>query len=277
MNTLKTWLLLGALAALAVGIGRLFGPTGAIFGLGFAVLSNGVAYFFGDRIALSSVGAQPLEPGRVPWLDAAMDRLCRRAGIPRVPLYISDDPQPNAFAAGRGPGKAVICVNAGLLNSMTQEEVEAVLAHEIGHVANRDTLIMTVAAATVGALTYFAQMFMFTGGGSSDDEGGMSPLGALLMMIVAPLAGMMIQFAISRTREYAADRKSAELLDTAAPMINALRKLERGTELVHSPYARPATAHMYIASPLRLGGLMGLFSTHPPIQDRVARLADFGR
>lgn len=276
MNTLKTWLLLGALAALAVGIGRLFGPTGALIGLAFGLVTNGVAYFFGDKIALTSVGARPLQPGELPWLHEAADRLSRRAGIPPVPIFLSDDPQPNAFAAGRGPGKAVVCINVGLLNAMTPTEVEAVLAHEIGHIVNRDTLIMTVAAATVGVITYIVQIgAMF--GGPQDEEGRPNPIAGLLLMIVAPLAGMMIQFAISRSREYAADRKSAELLDSAAPMINALRKLERGSEEIPSRYAQPATAHMYISSPLRGGGLMGLFSTHPAIGDRVRKLADFGR
>lgn len=276
MNTLKTWLLLGALAALAVAIGRLFGPTGAVIGLGIALVSNGIAYFFGDKIALSSVGARPLVPGTLPWLDDAVERLCKRARIPTVPIYLSDDPQPNAFAAGRGPGKAVICVNVGLLDAMTPEEVEAVVAHEIGHVVNRDTLIMTVAAATVGALTYFAQMFYFMGGSRDDQEGG-NPLAGLLMVILAPIAGMMIQFAISRTREFGADQRSAELMDSAAPMINALRKLERGTELVQSRFARPATAHMYVSAPLKGRELLGLFSTHPPLDERVRRLAEFGR
>ncbi|RYG25559.1 protease HtpX [bacterium] len=276
MNTLKTWLLLGGLAALAVGIGRLFGPTGMLVGLAFALLSNGVAYFFGDKIALASVGAQPLEPGRIPWLDAAADRLSAKAGIPRVPIYLSDDPQPNAFAAGRGPGKSVVCINVGLLDAMRPDEVEAVLAHEIGHIVNRDTLIMTVAAATAGVITYLAHMAMWFGG-PRDEEGNSSPLGALLLAILAPIAAMLIQMAVSRTREYAADRKAAELLDTAAPMINALRKLERGTEEVPSRFAQPTTAHMYISSPLRGGGIMGLFSTHPAIADRVRKLAEFGR
>ena len=274
MNTLKTWLLLGALAALAVGIGRLFGPTGAIVGLAFALVSNGVAYFFGDKIALSSVGARPLEPGKLPWLDEAAARLCGRAGIPTVPLYVSDDPQPNAFAAGRGPGKAVVCLNMGLIEAMRPKEVEAVLAHEIGHIVNRDTLIMTVAAATVGVITYLAQMGMFFGGGRNEDGESANPIALLLMMIVAPFAGMLIQFAISRTREFAADRKSAELMDSAAPMINALRKLEHGAATVPSAYARPATAHRYAVAPI---SLRGLFSTHPDIAERVRRLAEFGR
>jgi heat shock protein HtpX len=273
VNTVKTGLLLAALAVLAVVIGRLFGPTGMIVGLGFAILSNGVAYFFGDKIALSSVGARPLQPGELPWLDGAVDLLCRRAGIPVVPIYISEDPQPNAFAAGRGPGKAVICVNRGLLETMNQGEVEAVIAHEIGHVVNRDTLIMTVAAATAGMITYVAQMAFFFGGSSNDDREGGNPLAAILMLILAPFAAMLIQLAISRTREFGADRKSAELMDSAAPMINALRKLELGGE-VRSRFARQNTAHMYISAPF---SAKGLFSTHPEISERVRRLAEFGK
>jgi heat shock protein HtpX len=275
LNTLKTWLLLGALAAIAVVIGRLFGPTGALIGLAFALVSNGVAYFFGDKIALSSVRARPLAPGELPWLQEMADELSRRARIPAVPIYLSDDPQPNAFAAGRGPGKSVVCINAGLLRAMTQTEVEAVLAHEIGHIVNRDTLIMTVAAATAGVITYLAHMAMWFGG-PRDENGNSSIVGTLALAILAPIAAMMVQLAVSRTREYAADRKSAELLDTAAPMINALRKLEHDTETIRSRYAQPATAHMYVSAPLRGSGIMGLFSTHPAIADRVKKLAEYG-
>lgn len=272
MDTLKTGLLLAGLAVLAVGIGRLFGPSGMIVGLAFALLSNGVAYFFGAKIALSSVGARPLEPGELPWLDEAMDRLCQRAGIPRAPVYLSDDPQPNAFAAGRGPGNAVVCVNRGLLDSMNHAEVEAVLAHEIGHIVNRDTLTMTIAAAVAGMITFVAHMALWFGGGSSDDRDNANPFAILLMAILAPFAAMLIQLAISRTREYGADRKSAELMDSAAPMINALRKLEHSSE-TQSRFARPNTAHMYIAAPFKVSGL---FSTHPSVGDRVRHLAEFG-
>ena len=274
MNTLKTWLLLGALGVIAVGVGRLFGPSGALVGLVLALAMNGGAYFFGDRMALAAAQARPLAPGEADWLLSATDDLSRRAGIPAPRLYISPDPQPNAFAAGRGPGHAVVCVNEGLLRLMSKEEAMAVVAHELGHVKNRDTLIMTVAASMAAVIASMARFGMFFGGGDRRDGG--SIFGTLLALIVAPIAGLLVQMAVSRTREYAADRVSAELMGSAAPMINALRSLERDGQRIPSRFAGAATAHMYVSAPLSGRRVMGLFSTHPELGDRVRRLAEFG-
>ena len=275
MNTLKTFLLLGALGVLAVMVGRLFGTGGMAVGLVFALLMNGGAYFFGDRMALAAAGARPLQPGEADWLASALDDLSRRAGIPTPRLFLSPDPQPNAFAAGRGPGHAVVCVNEGLLRLMPKDQVMAVLAHELGHVKNRDTLVMTVAASMAAVVSFMARMGLWFGGGDDRREG--SGLAALVAFFVAPLAGLLVQLAVSRTREYGADRVSAELMGSAAPMIGALRSLERGTQEVPSRFAGAATAPMYVASPLSGRAVMGLFSTHPAIGDRVRRLAEYGR
>lgn len=269
-------MLLGALGALVVFVGRMFGPNGMLIGLALALLMNGAAYFFGDKMALAAAGAKPIAPGSEPWLQEGLEELSRKAGIPTPPLYISPDPQPNAFAAGRGPGHAVVCVNAGLIQAMSRDEVFAVLAHELGHIRNRDTLTMTVAAALGATITYLAQMGFYFGGMRDDDRDG-SPLGALLLFILGPIAATLIQLAVSRTREYAADRFSAELMDSAAPMINALRALERGGERIPSRTAQPTMAHLYVSAPLKGRDLMGLFSTHPPIEERVRRLAEYGR
>ena len=270
MNTLKTGILLAAMGAAAVGIGAyFFGTDGALIGLLLAFAMQAISYFQGHKIALSYAKAVPLQRAQIPWLWDANQRLSERAGIPAPTLYISPDPQPNAFAAGRNPKVAVVCLNRGLIESMQQDEVIAVLAHEIAHVRNRDSLIMTVTAAFASFITFLAHFAMFFG--RSDED--RNPLVDLLLMILAPIAAMVVQLAVSRTREFAADRTAAELMGDPRPMMSALRALERGTQMIPSRTAEPATAHMYIASPLSGGGLSKLFSTHPPIADRVAALA----
>lgn len=275
LNTLRTGILLAAIGALAVAVGAyFFGTNGAVIALILALAFQGISFFQGHRIALMFARARPLQPGEVAWYEQAAEELSARAGIPRPKLYISPDPQPNAFAAGRNPQVAVVCVNEGLLNMMPRREVVAVLAHEIAHIRNRDTLTMTVAAAAASMISFVAQIGIFLPRGDDSDR---NPVVDILAMLLAPISATLIQLAISRQREFAADQTAAELMGDARPMMDALGTLERGTQLVPSYTAQPATAHMYISAPFSGGGLAALFSTHPSTRSRIERLANLAR
>lgn len=270
-NTLKTGLLLAVVGAIAVGIGAaFFGAKGAIIGLVIALGFQGFSLFAGHKMALSFARAQELSPNDLPWLHEATARLSEKAGIPTPKLYLSPDPQPNAFAAGWKPDIAVVCFNRGLLDLMPQDQVIAVLAHELAHIKNRDMLTMTVAAAAASFINMIAYLAYFIPMG---DDRERNPLVGLLVMIFAPITATIIQLAISRTREFGADATAAELMGNPRPMMNALQSLDRGTHSIPSATAEPATAHMYIASPFNGQGLMKLFSTHPPVEDRIRALA----
>ncbi|HEY0866343.1 MAG TPA: M48 family metalloprotease [Fimbriimonas sp.] len=270
MNTLKTGILLAAIGGLAVAIGGyFFGQNGAVIALVLALAFQALSLFQGHKMAIAFARAQELPQGTIPWLEQATDELSRRAGIPSPKLYLSPDPQPNAFAAGWKPDVAVVCFNQGLLDSMSRREVTAVLAHELAHIRNRDTLTMTVAAAAASMISFVAQIGWFIPRGDDSDR---NPIVDLLMFLVAPIAAMLIQMAVSRTREYAADQTAAELMGDARPMMEALQTLGMATSRIPSRTAQPATAHMYISQPLH-GGLMSLFSTHPPLESRIQRLA----
>lgn len=270
MNTLKTGILLAVVGAIAVGIGAaFFGTNGAIIGLLIAFAFQGFSLFAGHKMAISFARGQELGPNDIPWLQQAAERLSQKAGIPTPKLYLSPDPQPNAFAAGWKPDVAVVCFNRGLLDLMPQDEVIAVLAHELAHIKNRDMLTMTVAAAAASFINMIAHLAYFLPMG---DDRERNPLVGLLLMIFAPITATMIQLAISRTREFGADATAAELLGTPRPMMNALASLDRGTHSIPSATAEAATAHMYIASPFNGQGLMKLFSTHPPVADRIRAL-----
>lgn len=270
MNTLKTGLLLAVVGAIAVGIGAaFFGVQGAIIGLLIALAFQGFSLFAGHKMAIRFARAQELPSNQIPWLHEATERLSQKAGIPTPTLYLSPDPQPNAFAAGWKPEVAVVCFNQGLLELMPREEVIAVLAHEIAHIKNRDMLTMTVAAAAASFINLIAHLAYFIPMGDDREH---NPLVGLLLMIFAPISATLIQLAISRTREFGADATAAELMGNPRPMMNALQSLERGTHSIQSRTAEPATAHMYIASPFNGQGLMKLFSTHPPVKDRIAAL-----
>ena len=281
MNHLKTGLLLAGLTVLLVLFGRLLGgPTGMMIAFAFALVMNVGSYWFSDRIVLAMYRAEPLTREQAPEFYRMVERLCERAGLPVPALYVIPDPTPNAFATGRDPQHSAVAVNQGLLNVLNQEEVEGVVAHELAHIKNRDTLISTVAATIAGAITMLAHMAqwaaMFAGFGRSDDEEGANPLALLAMAVVAPIAAMVLQLAISRSREYLADRTGAEICGRPLALASALRKLERGAE-VRPMHAEPATAHMFIVNPLRGGGVMALFSTHPPMAERVSRLEAMAR
>lgn len=277
MNTLKVGLLLTALTALFVLVGNAIGGTGGmVLALGLALAMNVGSYWFSDRLVLKMTRAIPLTPADAPDLHAMTERLADRAGIPMPRLYLVPDPQPNAFATGRSPEHGVVAVNQGLLDLLTPREVEGVIAHELGHIKHRDTLTMAVVAALAGAvmtLVNIAQFSMLFGG---SDEEGQNPLALLAVMLVAPIAAMLVQFGISRSREFEADATAAEIAGSPDGLVGALRKLGQATEAVPSATQRPATAHLCIANPLAGAGgaLAGLFSTHPPMEKRIARLQE---
>jgi heat shock protein HtpX len=276
MNGLKTAVLLGLLSAiLLVGGEMVGGQNGLLIGLLLAVGMNFFSYFFSDKLALMSYSAQPLTPEENPEIYARMypliEGLSRKMGLPMPKLWLIPDASPNAFATGRNPEHASVAFTAGILGLMTDDELEAVIAHELGHVLHRDILISSVAATLAAAISFVGRIAMF--GGSRDDRedrGGAA--GGLLMMIVAPFAAMLIQMAVSRSREYSADEASAKYMGSPDALINALGKLERGVQRVPMD-ASPATAHMFILNPFRSGLFANMFSTHPSTENRIARLA----
>ena len=275
-NIFKTGLLLAALTAMFVLMGgALGGRSGMMFGFVMALVMNGVSYWFSDKIVLKMYGAQPVDEHQAPEVHAIVRRLVMRAGIPMPKIYVIQDDSPNAFATGRNPEHAAVAVTTGILRILDDEELEGVLAHELAHVKNRDVLISTVAATLAGAITYVAHMLQWSamfGGSRDDEEGGGSPIGALAMAIVAPIAAMLIQMAVSRAREYQADATGAQLAKNTKGLQRALEKLHMASHAVPL-HANPATAHMFIVNPLSGRALMTLFSTHPPMEDRIARLA----
>lgn len=276
MNSLKTWLLMGVLTVLLVLLGRwVGGPSGALIFLLLAVAMNFVGYFFSDSIALRMSGARELPESEAPQLHAMIRRLADRAGLPMPRVYITPSPQPNAFATGRNPQHAAVAVTEGILRLLTPHELEGVLAHELAHVRNRDILISSMAAMLAGAITWIADAIqwgaIFGGFGRQDDEEGPGLLGGLFMAILAPIAATLIQLAISRAREFKADATGARIAGTPDGLASALLKLEAAAQQIPS-FVNPSTAHMYIVNPLKGSTIAGLFSTHPPIEERVRRL-----
>jgi heat shock protein HtpX len=276
MNTVKTALLLGLLSAvLVVGGGMIGGQNGLYMGLGLAVVMNFSSYFFSDKIALMSYAAQPVSETENPEayrrVAPIVRNLCQKMGLPMPKLWLIPEDSPNAFATGRNPAHASVAFTSGILTLMDDREIEGVVAHELGHVLHRDILISSVAATLAAAITLLARMaFWFGGSRRSDDrEGG--AMGAIAMMILAPIAAMLIQMAISRSREYEADAASAKYTGTPYELISGLQKLESYSKRIPMD-ATPSTAHLFIIKP-RLGfGLGTLFSTHPSTEDRIRRL-----
>ena len=279
MNALKTALWLIGLTMLLLFVGQAIGGrSGLTFALFFAVLMNGGAYFFSDRIALASSGAQRVTREQAPRLYQIVERLTAKANLPEMPqLFVIPEQAPNAFATGRNPRHASVAVTAGLLEYMNDDEIEGVLAHELSHVRNYDILTTSVAATLAGAITYLAQMgrfaMLFGLGGSRDDEDrGASPLVALLMIFIAPIAALLLQLMISRRREFAADESAARIVGHPQGLISALEKLGAYNKRIPME-ATPATAPLYIVAPFGAGHLLsGLFSTHPPLEERIAAL-----
>jgi heat shock protein HtpX len=253
-----------------------------IVAFGLALAMNFVSYWYSDKMVLAMTHAQPVDERQAPDLYAMVRRLAERAGLPMPRLYVVPDDSPNAFATGRDPHHAAVAVNEGLLRILNQPEVEGVLAHELAHIKHRDILISTIAATMAGALTMLANFahyaMLFGGFGRSDDdeEGGMNPIAGIIMIIVAPIAAMLIQMAISRSREYAADHAAGVWTGQPRNLASALLRLEQGTAMIPA-HTNPATAHMYIVNPLRASTLASLFSTHPATADRVARLQELER
>ena len=272
----KTALLLGALTALLVVIGgAIGGQQGMVVAFFIALAMNFFSYWFSDKMVLAMYGAQPLDEASAPMVHRIVRRLATHAGMPMPRIYLVPSDTPNAFATGRNPEHAVVAVTDGILRILDEEELEGVLAHELSHVKNRDVLISTIAATLAGAITYLAHMAqwaaMFGGRSSSDEEGGVNPVAAILMAILAPIAAMLVQMAVSRSREYQADATGARIAGKPWGLAKALEKLEMAQQ-VTPMNANPATAHLFIVNPLSGRSLMNLFSTHPPLEDRIARL-----
>jgi heat shock protein HtpX len=271
MNNLKTFVLMGALVGLFGLAGQLLGGSqGLILALIIGSLFNFVMYFFSDRLVLKMYGAQVVTEAQAPELYRMVDRLRQRAGLPMPVVAVAPHEQPNAFATGRSPSKAVVAVTTGILKSMPQEELEGVIAHELAHIKNRDMLIATVAAGIAGALSNLPYFFLFGGGG--DDEGG-HPFAQLAVILLAPIGAMLIQLAVSRQREFEADRVGALILGRPMPLAHALVRLDAMARRIPMQVA-PAAAPLAQVNPLAAygGGISKLFSTHPPTEERVARL-----
>jgi heat shock protein HtpX len=274
-NGFKTALLLGLLTSLILLVGYWFGgSTGLVIAVFLSLAMNAFSYFYSDKLALRSMGARPVSPQQAPELYAMVQELATQAGQPTPRIYISPTNQPNAFATGRNPRNAAVAVTEGILGILTPRELRAVLGHELSHVYNRDILISSVAAALGGIITMLANLAWFLPIGRSDDEEGPGIAGMLLMLLLGPLAAMVIQMAISRNREYQADESGARLTGDPLALAGALRKIHRGTRALPLPAEGQlaTSAHLMIDNPLRGGGLASLFSTHPPMEQRVARL-----
>ncbi len=281
-NVIKLFVLMAALTALFMVIGNaLGGSIGLILAVIFAVVMNFGAYWFSDSIVLRMSGAREVSREEAPWFYQTVERQIARAGLPMPRLYIIDSEMPNAFATGRSPSKGVVAVTSGISRLLTKEELAGVIAHELAHIKNRDTLLSAVTATIAGAISAIADMWMWSQifsmfGGGNDEEGG-NPIGELLLMIVAPIAATLIQLGISRAREFSADELGARILGDPLPLASALEKIEwaaqRGVMQMN-----PAASSLYIINPLSgVGGMMKWFSTHPPTEERVARLRAMAR
>ena len=276
-NTLKTVFFMTLLTILFILLGGMLGGrTGMMFAFIFALGMNFFSYWFSDKIVLSMYRAKEVNESEAPELYSIVRNLAQKGGLPMPKVYIIQNPAPNAFATGRNPRNAAVAVTTGILQLLNRDELEGVLAHELAHIHGRDILIGTIAATFAGAimmLADWARWAMIFGGGRNDEEGG-SPLGAIgaiVAMIIAPIAALLIQMAISRSREYLADQRGAALCGNPVALANALRKIAYGVENMPMD-AKPATAHMFIMNPLTGRNLMNLFSTHPPVEERIRRL-----
>ena len=280
MSYLRTAILLAGLTALFMGVGYLIGgPNGALIAFLFAAAMNFFAYWNADRMVLSMHGAQEVDQSTAPDLVNLVAGLAERAGLPMPRVFIMDNPQPNAFATGRNPANAAVAVTTGLMERMNREELAGVIAHELAHIKNHDTLIMTITATIAGAISMLAQFGMFFGGGNRENNGGFGIVTTLLMVIVAPIAAMVVQMAISRTREYAADRLGGEIVGHPDWLASALSRLEQAAHAVPNDVAErnPATAHLFIVNPLSGARMDNLFATHPATENRIAALMELSR
>jgi heat shock protein HtpX len=274
-NVAKTALLLGALSVLLMLLGEaLGGAQGLMFGFMFAVITNFASYWFSDKIVLRMYGAQEVGPEH--RLYHLVHRLASQGGLPMPRVYIIPQPSPNAFATGRNPNHAAVAATEGILRILNDQELEGVIAHELAHVKHRDILISSVAATLAAAIMMVSRFAMFFGGGRSDEREGANPIVLIATIILAPIAAMLIQAAISRSREFDADAGGARIAGSPHGLISALKKIEMAARGIPLD-ANPATAHMFIVKPFSASGLLGLFSTHPPTEDRVRALLELGR
>ncbi|HVL90389.1 MAG TPA: zinc metalloprotease HtpX [Actinomycetota bacterium] len=281
-NIMKTFVFMAALGGLFVIVGgSLGGRSGMVIALAFAVLMNMGAYWFSDTLVVKMTRSKPVSEKDAPWLYRIVQPLAQKAGMPMPKLYLMPSAQPNAFATGRNPDRAVVAVTEGILNVLSERELEGVLAHELAHVKNRDILIGAVAATVAAAITMLARLAMWAsilGGGGRDRESN-SPFGAvgmLLSFILAPIAAMMIQMAVSRSRESQADRTGAELLGDATPLANALIKIDAAAKKMPPMEVNPAVSHVFLQSPFRGQNMTKLFMSHPPLEERIAQLREMG-
>lgn len=275
VNTFKTTIFLAAIGALFVFIGSMFGQNGAVIGLIIGLAFTGGSYWFSDKLAIKSAGARPFEPGELPQVRAMVEELSREASIPMPKLYVAPSPQPNAFATGRNPKHAAVAVTQGILQVLDERELRAVIAHELSHVKNRDILITSIAASVGTAISFIANFAMFFG---SSDEDRPNPVAMILLMILGPIAASLLQLALSRSREFEADRSGAELLGEGGDLASALMKIEAYARQIPLD-VEPSQAQAYIINPLtgRQFNFKGLFMTHPPTEERVKRLRSFDR
>jgi len=274
---MRTWLLIAGLTGLLIAIGGAIGGGALYLFVAIAVGMNVIGYWFSDRIALAASRAQPVSPGQLPELHAIVEDLARRAEVPVPRLYLIPSEQPNAFATGRNPEHAAVAVTEGLLAHLPTDQVRAVLAHEFGHIRNRDILVSTIAAMIAGAVSAIATMLQFSlifGGDEEDSPLGL--LGTLATILIAPIAAMLLQLAVSRQREYLADATGAQLIGHGTPLADALETLDHGSQLIPMN-VNPATASLYVVNPLTRRGVATLFMTHPPIDERVRRLRALDR
>lgn len=277
-NQLKTTVLLAALTVLIVLFGRMFGGNqGMVIAFIFAMIMNFGSYWFSDKIVLAMYRAKELTPNEAPKIHQLVAELAQRGGIPKPRIYLIPSETPNAFATGRNPEHAVVAVTQGIVRLLNDDELKGVLAHELGHVRNRDILIGSIAATLAGVVMMLASIarwgaILGFGGGNDDEGGGGNILVLIVMSIVAPLAAVLIQMAISRSREYLADETGARLAENPRSLASALEKLAQASKRIPMQEAKPATAHMFIVNPLSGGGFASWFSTHPPVEERVRRL-----
>jgi heat shock protein HtpX len=274
MNYLRTTILLAGLTALFMGVGYLIGGSGgAVIALAIAAIMNLASYWNADKLVLAMHDAHEVDERTAPDLVRLVAELAQRAGLPMPRVYLMDNPQPNAFATGRNPAHAAVAVTTGLLQMLSREEVVGVIAHELAHIRNHDTLTMTITATIAGAISMLAQFGMFFGG-RRDSNQGLGVIGTLAMVILAPIAAMLVQMAISRTREYAADNLGARISSRPDALASALRKISGAAEQIenYSAERNPATAHLFIVNPLTHHGIDNLFSTHPAVENRIAAL-----
>jgi heat shock protein HtpX len=271
---LKTFLLLGLMSALMVTLGNVLGGhTGMLVMLVISFAMNFFSYWYSDKLVIKMTGAQPLSQEQAPDIHRMVEEISRNAGLPMPKLYITRDLQPNAFATGRNPEHASVAVTQGLMQILDAREIKGVLAHEMAHIKNRDILIGSVAAMMAAVISYMAQMAQWAAiFGSNSDEDGENIFSVMIMAILGPIAALLIQMAISRSREFQADATGARLAGDTGGLANALMKLDMAAQRIPMQSANPSTAHMYISNPLRGGGMMSLFSTHPTTQARVERL-----